>query len=85
MFLLFLYPVLLPNGLRVWWDGYARLYVDAPASLKSDGTNGNALTQPLSGLCGNFNGNQMDDFTTPEGDVEQDAVTFANRWEKMLI
>ena len=64
--------------MTVWWDGYARLYVDAPASLGATST-GSGHTQPLSGLCGNFNGNQLDDFTTPEGDVEQDAVTFANR------
>lgn len=35
----------------------------------------------LQGLCGTFNGNQKDDFLTPEGDVEQDAVAFANKWK----
>ena len=34
-----------------------------------------------SGLCGTFNGNQQDDFRTPEGGHEADAITFANSWK----
>ncbi|NXR33431.1 SSPO protein, partial [Zosterops hypoxanthus] len=30
------------------------------------------------GLCGTFNGDQSDDFTTPEGDVELGVSAFAN-------
>lgn len=33
------------------------------------------------GLCGTFNLNQKDDFLTPEGDVEQSAFAFANKWK----
>jgi hypothetical protein len=32
-------------------------------------------------LCGTFNLNQNDDFLTPENDVEQDVVAFANKWK----
>ncbi|NXH09073.1 SSPO protein, partial [Loxia leucoptera] len=30
------------------------------------------------GLCGTFNGDQRDEFTTPEGDVEPGVAAFAN-------
>ncbi|NXO99826.1 SSPO protein, partial [Certhia brachydactyla] len=30
------------------------------------------------GLCGTFTGDQRDDFTTPEGDVEPGVAAFAN-------
>ncbi|XP_063233046.1 hemocytin isoform X2 [Bacillus rossius redtenbacheri] len=61
----------LPNGLELWWDGLTRLYIDAPASLKDQ----------TKGLCGTFNHNQNDDFLTPENDVEQSVVSFANKWK----
>ena len=64
--------VILPNGLEIWWDGYARLYIDAKGSLKDSG-----LLQR--GLCGSFNGKQDDDFNTPLGDVENEAAAFAHR------
>lgn len=35
----------------------------------------------LKGLCGTFNENQRDDFTTPEGDVETSVPSFANQWK----
>lgn len=35
----------------------------------------------VKGLCGTFNLNQKDDFLTPEGDVEQTALAFANKWK----
>eukprot|EP00795_Rhopilema_esculentum_P014538 gene14538-5605_t len=34
-----------------------------------------------SGLCGTFNGIQQDDFTTPEGGHEANAITFADSWK----
>lgn len=61
----------LPNGLDVWWDGQTRAYVDAPADMRGQ----------VSGLCGTFTDNQKDDFLTPEGDVEQNHVAFANKWK----
>lgn len=33
------------------------------------------------GLCGTFNLNQKDDFLTPENDIEQSALAFANKWK----
>lgn len=35
----------------------------------------------MKGLCGTFNNNQKDDFLTPEGDVEQSIIPFANKWK----
>lgn len=67
----YLSPVELNNGLEVWWDGMTRVYIDVPASFK-DSTRG---------LCGTFNNNQKDDFLTPEGDVEQSVIPFANKWK----
>ncbi|KDR23192.1 Hemocytin, partial [Zootermopsis nevadensis] len=61
----------LPNGLQIWWDGITRVYIDAPSRFQGN----------TKGLCGTFNQNQNDDFLTPEGDVEQDVVAFANKWK----
>lgn len=33
------------------------------------------------GLCGTFNWDQQDEFTTPEGDIESSAVAFANKFQ----
>ncbi|KAK9502170.1 hypothetical protein O3M35_012753 [Rhynocoris fuscipes] len=59
------------DGVEVWWDGINRVYIDVPPTLKGK----------TKGLCGTFTGNQKDDFLTPEGDIEQDAVAFANKWK----
>ena len=59
----------LPQGVTVWWDGASRAYYDVPGSLK--GT--------VRGLCGTFSGDQFDDFTTPDGDVETSPTEFANQ------
>ncbi|NWY56327.1 SSPO protein, partial [Chionis minor] len=32
------------------------------------------------GLCGTYNGNQQDEFTTPAGDVETGVAAFANKY-----
>lgn len=61
----------LSNGLDVWWDGQTRVYVDAPADFRG----------MTAGLCGTFTDNQRDDFLTPEGDIEQSAIAFANKWK----
>ncbi|XP_075237780.1 hemolectin [Lycorma delicatula] len=62
--------VKLPNGIVVWWDGQTRVYIDAPPLIEGK-------TQ---GLCGTFTYMQKDDFLTPEGDIESDVVSFANKW-----
>ncbi|XP_058879421.1 SCO-spondin [Acipenser ruthenus] len=36
------------------------------------------------GLCGTYNWNQHDDFTTPEGDVEPSTAAFANKFRTSL-
>ena len=61
----------LPNGLHVWWDGQTRAYIDAPKEFR----------EKTSGLCGTFTDNQKDDFLTPEGDIEQNPIAFANKWK----
>jgi von Willebrand factor len=61
----------LPNGMLIWWDGETRAYVDIPANFK----------EKTRGLCGTFNNNQKDDFLTPENDVEQAIIPFANKWK----
>ncbi|XP_043237348.1 hemocytin-like [Amphibalanus amphitrite] len=63
--------VTLPNGLEVWWDGETRAIVHAPAQLGDN----------IRGLCGNNNGNQRDDFETPEGDIEMSPIAFASKWK----
>ncbi|KOB74813.1 Hemocytin [Operophtera brumata] len=58
-------------------------YGGASIHLKQGGSifaNGNEITS-LPGLCGTFNLNQKDDFLTPEGDIEQSTLAFANKWK----
>lgn len=63
----------LPNGVEIWWDGVTRVYIDAPPTLRDQ----------TKGLCGTFNNNQKDDFVTPENDVEQAVIPFANKWKTL--
>uniref|UniRef100_A0A1B0D0P6 Uncharacterized protein n=1 Tax=Phlebotomus papatasi TaxID=29031 RepID=A0A1B0D0P6_PHLPP len=58
------------DGLKVWWDGVTRVYIDTPASYRDK----------TKGLCGTFNSNQQDDFLTPEGDIESVVEPFADKW-----
>lgn len=43
------------DGLKVWWDGMTRVYIDAPATYRGK----------TKGLCGTFDSNQQNDFLTP--------------------
>ncbi|XP_043259225.1 hemocytin isoform X1 [Colletes gigas] len=61
----------LPSGLEIWWDGISRVYITAPPEFHGH----------TRGLCGTFSENQKDDFITPEGDIENTAVCFANKWK----
>lgn len=63
--------VIFQDGLKVWWDGVTRVYIDAPPSYRGTYTKG---------LCGTFNSNIQDDFLTPEGDVETSIESFADKW-----
>lgn len=58
------------DGLQMIWDGYSYVYIDVPSS-HSNKTNG---------LCGNFDHNPDNDFTTPEGDAEVLPETFGEKW-----
>lgn len=58
------------DGLKVWWDGMTRVYIDAPPSYRGK----------TKGLCGTFDANQQNDFLTPEGDIESSVASFANKW-----
>lgn len=59
------------NGLEVFWDGGASLYVTVPPELFGK----------LKGLCGTFSRSQADDFLTPEGDTELTSASFADKWK----
>ncbi|CAH1788460.1 unnamed protein product, partial [Owenia fusiformis] len=63
--------VQLDNGIRIHWDSQSRAYIYAPPEFKDK----------TLGLCGTFNGNQKDDFTTREGDIEFNSVDFGNKWK----
>lgn len=56
------------DGLKVWWDGATRAYIDAPPSYRD-----NTL-----GLCGTFNSNMEDDFRTLEGTLSFSLRTFSS-------
>lgn len=58
-------------GIKVWWDGVTRVYIDADASFRGK----------TKGLCGTFNSNVKDDFLTPEGDIESATGLFADKWK----
>lgn len=58
------------DGLKIFWDGMTRVYIDAPPTYRDK----------TKGLCGTFNSNQQDDFLTPEGDIESSVAAFANKW-----
>ena len=66
-------------GIKVWWDGVTRVYIDADASFRGK----------TKGLCGTFNSNVKDDFLTPEGDIESAISLFAlvlhKSWSNILL
>ncbi|XP_012224763.1 BMP-binding endothelial regulator protein isoform X2 [Linepithema humile] len=57
-------------GIKVLWDGISFLEVSAPASYRGR----------LCGLCGNFNSQAKDDFTTRRGRLLQDPQQFGQSW-----
>ncbi|XP_039610072.1 SCO-spondin [Polypterus senegalus] len=62
--------VTLKLGLALLWDGGTRVY------LKLDPV----FQGRVSGLCGNFDGDTENDFTTRQGVVEPTADLFGNSW-----
>ncbi|KAL4222951.1 Mucin-5B [Mactra antiquata] len=61
-----------PQGITLEWDKGTRLYL----KLRTEHRN------QVEGLCGNFDGNQKNDFTTPQGGpAASRATTFADSWK----
>ncbi|KYO44719.1 hypothetical protein Y1Q_0016835 [Alligator mississippiensis] len=59
------------EDLQIDWDGHGKLLVKlAPV-----------YTERTCGLCGNYNGNQGDDFLIPSGMVEALVEDFGNAWK----
>ncbi|XP_067132577.1 BMP-binding endothelial regulator protein-like [Centruroides vittatus] len=57
-------------GIRLNWDGNSYLEVFVPSHFKSQ----------LCGLCGNYNDNPEDDFTTKKGKLVSSPEVFGNSW-----
>uniref|UniRef100_A0A8C8IE07 SCO-spondin n=1 Tax=Oncorhynchus tshawytscha TaxID=74940 RepID=A0A8C8IE07_ONCTS len=58
-------------GVTLLWDGGMRVYVRLAAHLRGR----------VGGLCGNFDGDTENDFTTRQGSVESTAELFGNSWK----
>ena len=57
-------------GVQLLWDGDSFLEVSVP----------HAMQGRLCGLCGNFNGNKSDDFTTRRGGFANHPSAFGQSW-----
>ncbi|XP_015919443.1 BMP-binding endothelial regulator protein [Parasteatoda tepidariorum] len=57
-------------GMKVLWDGNSYLEVSVPSFYKDT----------LCGLCGNYNGDEKDDFKTKNGRLVRTAEDFGNSW-----
>lgn len=58
-------------GLRVKFDGDHRVEVTLPSSFQ----------EKVCGMCGNYNGDQADDFLNPDGEMEPDSSSLGNSWQ----
>ena len=58
-------------GVEITWDGISRVYVTVQSHWSGK----------TRGLCGNFNKNQDDDFTTIENNIETDVALFGESWK----
>ena len=63
--------VLMQNGIKVLWDGKRRIYITAPSKMMNK----------TNGLCGFYDGNQRNDFMTPQDIQEPIALHFGNSWQ----
>lgn len=61
---------LLKTGLEITWDGDSFAEVIVPPRFKSK----------MCGLCGNYNGDRLDDYLTKSGTLAPDIRTFADSW-----
>lgn len=58
-------------GVSVRFDGNHRVVVNIPREYANK----------VCGICGNFNGNQTDDFLNPDGELEPDSNSLGNSWQ----
>lgn len=58
-------------GVEILWDGISRCYVTVQSYWSGKTT----------GLCGNFNKNQDDDFMNIEGIIETSVTSFGESWK----
>ncbi|KAI2664492.1 IgGFc-binding protein [Labeo rohita] len=58
-------------GLEVTYDWNMMLYITAP----------NSYFQTVGGLCGNYNGDQKDEYVDPKGKVLTNIIDFAKSWK----
>ncbi|XP_029473208.1 IgGFc-binding protein-like [Rhinatrema bivittatum] len=66
------YVLLTTNfGLNVRFDGNHRVEVTLPSKYQGR----------VCGMCGNYNGNKLDDFLNPDGELETDSVSLGNSWQ----
>ena len=65
-----LHVILTERGVRVSWDGLYRVEVTVSTSWRGR----------LCGLCGNYNGDSSDDFSTPDGTIVSSPDTFGGSW-----
>ncbi|KAM4748779.1 von Willebrand factor [Rhinophrynus dorsalis] len=59
------------DDLQIDWDGHGKLLIKLSPIYSG----------LISGLCGNYNGNQGDDFLTPSGLIETSVEDFGNSWK----
>ncbi|XP_053571495.1 SCO-spondin-like [Bombina bombina] len=71
-----IFTLLISNiGLSVLWDGGTRVYVNLDPDFQGR----------VSGLCGNFDGDTENDFTSQQGIIEPTAELFGNSWRISLM
>ncbi|XP_019648029.1 PREDICTED: SCO-spondin-like [Branchiostoma belcheri] len=63
-----------PYGMSLMWDVGTRVYVKLEPKYMGQ----------VCGLCGNYDGNAMNDFLTRQGELEQRAKNFADSWRVFM-
>ena len=58
-------------GLQVKWDRGTRVYIKLSARWKGR----------VQGLCGNYNGDSLDDLKTPSSGIETSPMIFGDAWK----
>ncbi|KAL7977860.1 hypothetical protein Chor_010812 [Crotalus horridus] len=67
--------LLTQRGLTVFWDGGTRVYIKLEAKYQGR----------VAGLCGNFDDDAENDFSSQQGIVEPTADLFGNSWRISLL